>query len=109
MSACRSLDARKIRLNRRHLAIGRRIFVVHGDDMSAASERADDNVDHHNGHVIPAGARLSLVCSNKARHFDIVVIIRTSRQCADLESYKTIDHFFPRAVADGKTQKKFNE
>jgi len=47
MQACRSLDARKIRLNRRHLAIGR-IFVLHGDVARfITAVQVDDNVCHH--------------------------------------------------------------
>ena len=50
MQACRSLDARKIRLSRRQLAIGR-IFVLHGDVSRCITAllQADDNVCHQFG------------------------------------------------------------
>jgi len=51
MRTCRSLDDRKIRLNRRHLAIVR-ISAVHRDDeRRITAQQADDNVGHHSARV----------------------------------------------------------
>jgi len=98
MQVCRSLDARKIRLNRRHLAIGR-IFTLHGADQPCITARkADDNVDHHFGRPFVRSSLL-LVFINKERHFSTIIV--HSKCLAQICG--RMNHYFLYDVADTKS------